>query len=161
MCGPETPSSTPRVGARVDFFPAAGVAATQLPVGNLLFVNPTSPSSSHATHVRFQQRYHSGAAAAAAHDEDDSDLTQPLSTAGILQQFTLRSSSNPGTTATTTETDALSSGGVDVPLAASLLLAVGADGIIGRRVSVRRGRGGAVLADGIVGFNFLPPAVKA
>jgi hypothetical protein len=89
------------------------------------------------------------------------DLTQPLSTAGILQQFTLRSSSNPGTTATTTETDALSSGGVDVPLAASLLLAVGADGIIGRRVSVRRGRGGAVLADGIVGFNFLPPAVKA
>lgn len=52
MCGPETPSSTPRVGARVDFFPAAGHT---LPLGNLLFLNPSSPTSRHATHVRFRQ----------------------------------------------------------------------------------------------------------
>lgn len=55
MCGEETPSSTPRIGARVDFFPAAGLTPMHLPVGNLLFLDPTAPSSSHATHVRFQQ----------------------------------------------------------------------------------------------------------
>lgn len=51
MCGPETPSSTPRVGARVDFFSRTSSG----PIGNLLFLNPSSPSSSHATHVRFHQ----------------------------------------------------------------------------------------------------------
>ena len=53
MCGPETPSTTPRVGARVDFFPAPGLTRTGLPLSNLLFLNPSSPSSRHATHVRF------------------------------------------------------------------------------------------------------------
>ncbi len=57
MCGQETPSSTPRIGARVDFFPAPGHTHSHLPLGNLLFVNPTSPTSSHATHVRFLQHH--------------------------------------------------------------------------------------------------------
>ncbi len=57
MCGQETPSSTPRIGARVDFFPAPGHTQSHLPLGNLLFVNPTSPTSSHATHVRFLQHH--------------------------------------------------------------------------------------------------------
>lgn len=41
-----------------------------------------------------------------------------------------------------------------MPLASALSLNVGNDGIIGRRVSMRRGN--ELLADGIVGFNFLP-----
>ena len=51
MCGPSTPSSTPRIGARVDLSPPTGRGI----LGNLLFLNPTSPSSSHATHVRFHR----------------------------------------------------------------------------------------------------------
>jgi hypothetical protein len=75
------------------------------------------------------------------------DLTKPLSDAGLMQQFTLRSS-------------VPSSDGVDMPLGAALSLQVGNDGIIGRRVSMRRG--GELLADGIVGFNFdFSPAVAA
>jgi hypothetical protein len=41
-----------------------------------------------------------------------------------------------------------------LPLSQALSLDVGGDGIIGRRVSMRRG--GEVVADGIVGFNFMP-----
>jgi len=41
-----------------------------------------------------------------------------------------------------------------MPLSRALPLDVGGEGIIGRRVSMRRGD--EVLADGIVGFNFLP-----
>lgn len=44
---------------------------------------------------------------------------------------------------------------VEIPLGVALSLQVGNDGIIGRRVSMRR-RCGELLADGIVGFNFSP-----
>lgn len=50
MCGEETPSNTPRVGARVDLYSPA----SNSPLSNLLFLNPSAPSSSRATHVRFQ-----------------------------------------------------------------------------------------------------------
>jgi hypothetical protein len=63
MCGQETPSSTPRVGARVDFHPASGLQHNHLPVGNLVFLNPSSPTSCRATHVRFSQRPSSSTAA--------------------------------------------------------------------------------------------------
>ena len=53
MCGPSTPSTTPRIGARVDFSPAPGHNHARLPLANILFINPTCPSSSQATHVRF------------------------------------------------------------------------------------------------------------
>ncbi|KAK4041270.1 hypothetical protein C8A01DRAFT_14967 [Parachaetomium inaequale] len=145
MCGPSTPSSTPRIGARVDLSPPTGRGT----LGNLLFLNPTSPSSSHATHVRFHR------AAKPSPLVDDSvlvsihvtgDLTKPLSDAGLMQQFTLRSSVPS------------SDDGVEMALGAALSLQVGDDGIIGRRVSMRRGE--ELLADGIVGFNF-SPAVAA
>jgi hypothetical protein len=73
------------------------------------------------------------------------DLTKPLADAGLMQQFTLRTSN----TSTETET----------ALGAALSLQVGSDGIIGRRVSMRRG--GELLADGIVGFNSLPVVLGA
>ena len=78
------------------------------------------------------------------------DLTKPLSDAGLMQQFTLPSSVPS------------SEGGVEMmmPLGAALSLQVGSDGIIGRRVSMRRGE--ELLADGIVGFNTsFSPAVVA
>jgi len=48
MCCDETPSSEPRVGARV-----AIVSRSQGNLGNLLFLNPSAPGSSVATHVTF------------------------------------------------------------------------------------------------------------
>ena len=54
MCGQATPSSTPRIGARVDFFSPTNPGKTATSLGNLLFLNPSTPSSTHATHVRFQ-----------------------------------------------------------------------------------------------------------
>jgi hypothetical protein len=76
------------------------------------------------------------------------DLTKPLADAGLMQQFTLRTSNIPNSS---TETETV--------LGAALSLQVGSDGIIGRRVSMRRG--GELLADGIVGFNSLPVVLGA
>ncbi|KAL2162914.1 hypothetical protein VTH06DRAFT_6750 [Thermothelomyces fergusii] len=153
MCGPETPSTTPRVGARVDLSSPTGRGS----LGNLLFLNPSAPSSTHATHVRFhrlgEESSPLGDRGACDDDDDDNDddvlvsihttgdLTRPLAEAGLMRQFTLplrgRGSGGPA----------------EVPLGAAVSLHVGGhDGIIGRRVSVRRGR--ELLADGIVGFNF-------
>ncbi|KAK0619406.1 hypothetical protein B0T14DRAFT_603230 [Immersiella caudata] len=138
MCGDETPSSTPRVGARVDFFS----------LGNLLFHNPTTPNSPLATHVRFNPREHDPTQA----DDDDllvsihltGDLTKSVDESGVFQQFRLPQARGSG------ETDA----GVEMALGECVSLEVGQDGIIGRRVSVTRR--GVLLADGIVGFNFGP-----
>ncbi|KAK4153050.1 hypothetical protein C8A00DRAFT_43987 [Chaetomidium leptoderma] len=161
MCGQETPSTTPRVGARVDFFSPTGRGN----LGNLLFLNPSSPSSRHATHVRFHQPPSSSSSQApqALSDNDESilvsihmtgDLTKPLCDSGLMQQFTLArsSSSSPGSATTTTKEE-----GVEMALGEALWLNVGHDGIIGRRVSMRKGE--ELLADGIVGFNSLPAVV--
>ncbi|KAK3308351.1 uncharacterized protein B0T15DRAFT_105889 [Chaetomium strumarium] len=168
MCGEETPSSTPRVGARVDFYPASGLQHTHLPVGNLVFLNPSSPSSCHATHVRFSQRPSTSTTATATtttttthtHEDGDEsvlvsihmtgDLTKPLADSGLLRRFTFRPNSSSSSSSSRKDDD-----GVEMPLPGEALsLNVGNDGIIGRRVSMMRGN--EVLADGIVGFNFLP-----
>ncbi|KAK4100208.1 hypothetical protein N658DRAFT_524991 [Parathielavia hyrcaniae] len=144
MCGEQTPSTTPRIGARVDFHPLSPQA--HLPLGNLLFLNPSSPASSHATHVRFQHHSKSPVTdeAVLVSIHTTGDLTKPLGEAGVIQQFTLRYIHTPqGITED-----------VEMPLRAALSLNVGNDGIIGRRVSMRRGE--KLLADGIVGFNFPP-----
>ncbi|KAK4148325.1 uncharacterized protein C8A04DRAFT_24134 [Dichotomopilus funicola] len=159
MCGPETPSSTPRIGARVNLFSPGGS------LGNLLFHNPCSPSSLHATHVRFVPNSNSSASpATTAPDENvllsihtTGDLTKPLADAGLMQEFTVHS----GLLAVSGPERRQNAGGegVEIPLGMALSLEVGNDGIIGRRVSMRRGCG-ELLADGIVGFNF-SPAVTA
>lgn len=63
------------------------------------------------------------------------DLTKPLAESGVMRQFILRGRRE----------------GTGIPLGEAVSLQVGHDGIIGRRVSVRRGD--ELLADGIVGFN--------
>jgi hypothetical protein len=70
------------------------------------------------------------------------DLTKPLADSGVMQQFTLL----PGTCHATGAGD-----GMEMALGEALSLNVGNDGIIGRRVSMRRG--GELVGDGIVGFN--------
>ncbi|KAK4114656.1 hypothetical protein N656DRAFT_843380 [Canariomyces notabilis] len=163
MCGPETPSSTPRVGARVDFFSHTSSSCSSSdsnsrPIGNLLFLNPSSPSSSLATHVRFQQPPRADKLNSSKSLSTDSilvsihltgDLTKPVSDSGLLRQFTLCR----GCEAVNGDGDGSL---FEMPLREALSMNVGQDGIIGRRVSMTRG--GELLADGIVGFNFLPPA---
>lgn len=73
----------------------------------------------------------------------------------MLQQFALTS---PGTQSRSSSRG--KEAGIELPLTAVLSLHVGDGGIIGRRVSMRR-RGGEVLADGIVGYNFAPDRVGA
>ncbi|KAK3906402.1 hypothetical protein C8A05DRAFT_29762 [Staphylotrichum tortipilum] len=140
MCGPSTPSTTPRVGARVDFFPAPG---RTLPLGNLLFLNPSSPTSRHATHVRFCQSTPTTCldSSVLVSIHMTGDLTKPLADSGLMREFTLCGGGSGG------------EDGVDMALGGKALeLGVGDEGIIGRRVSMRLG--GEVVADGIVGFNF-------
>ena len=71
------------------------------------------------------------------------DLTKPLADSGVMQQFTLL----PGGTCHAAGPE----NGMEMALGEALSLNVGNDGIIGRRVSMRRGE--ELVADGIVGFN--------
>ncbi|KAK0659168.1 hypothetical protein QBC41DRAFT_331654 [Cercophora samala] len=156
MCGEQTPSNLPRVGARVDFYSSS----TRQPLGNLLFHNPSAPSSSSATHVRFSSpssdsacssRSSSPAPSLASAKQDDSvlvsihvsgDMSKPIHESGLLQQFSLPSTSREE--------------GYEIVLREELSLVVGI-GIIGRRVSMSKGN--EVLADGIIGFNALPASM--
>ncbi|KAK4171406.1 hypothetical protein QBC36DRAFT_95352 [Triangularia setosa] len=153
MCGEETPSNLPRVGARVDFYSSS----TRQSLGNLLFHNPSTPSSSSATHVRFSSPSSGSACSSRSSSpalllssekqEDDvlvsihvsGDMSKPLPESGLLQQFSLPSTSREEA--------------YEIALREEVSLVVGI-GIIGRRVSMTRGN--EVLADGIIGFNALP-----
>ncbi|KAK1835868.1 hypothetical protein QBC39DRAFT_339820 [Podospora conica] len=131
MCGHEdTPSPAPRVGACVNFFsPDHGH------LGNLVFHNPQTPTSSLATHVQYSSTDGVGL-------RDDvlvsihvtGDLTKPVAECGLFHQFSLSRRSRS-----------------EIVLEDHLTLDVGDDGIIGRRVSMIRD--GELVADGIVGFN--------
>ncbi|KAK4203012.1 hypothetical protein QBC40DRAFT_275259 [Triangularia verruculosa] len=150
MCGEETPSNLPRVGARVDFYSSS----TRQPLGNLLFHNPSIPSSSSATHVRFSSPSSACSSRSSSpipeYRDDDvlvsihvsGDMSKPIRESGLLQQFTLPSTSGED--------------GCEVALREELSLVVGI-GIIGRRVSMTKGD--EVLADGIIGFNTLPDSM--
>ncbi|KAK0735357.1 hypothetical protein B0T21DRAFT_289773 [Apiosordaria backusii] len=158
MCGPETPSNLPRIGARVDFYSSS----TRQPLGNLLFHNPSTPSSSSATHVRFSSpgsssacssRSSSPAPSLSSERQDgdvlvsihvSGDMSKPLPESGLLQQFTLPSTFRQE--------------GHEIALREELSLVVGR-GIIGRRVSMMRGD--ELLADGIIGFNALPESMAS
>ena len=71
------------------------------------------------------------------------DMTRDVDDCGLLRQFTLSDARG----------NRIAGGkAFEIALADSLPLSVGQDGIIGRRVSMRRK--GVLLADGIVGFNF-------
>ena len=82
------------------------------------------------------------------------DLTRRASECGLFRQFAL-----PSTAAA-----ACDGSFVELPLEAPLSLEVGGGGIIGRRVSLcsRRASGQEfVVAEGIVGFNFMEQSRSA
>ncbi|EGO60867.1 hypothetical protein NEUTE1DRAFT_57728 [Neurospora tetrasperma FGSC 2508] len=163
MCGPDTPSSTPRIGARVDFFSSPSSSRDRHLLGNLLFLNPSTPNSQEATHFSFISPSTSpststtpstllsrasmvggGDSSDASNSELDDhvivfihqigDMTKSVHECGLLTQFTLNEKA--------CQMCALNE---------NLSISVGQDGIIGRRVSMMRG--GVVLGDGIVGYN--------
>ncbi|KAK4223515.1 hypothetical protein QBC38DRAFT_487575 [Podospora fimiseda] len=138
MCGPETPSNLPRIGARVD-----------LPIGNLLFLNPSNTSSSHATHVRFHTSTQLDSELLVS-IHITGDLSKPLADSGLLQQFTL-----PIDQISSSDSDSDSENEYEIPLQESVSLIVG-EGIIGRRVSMMTRENKEVLGEGIVGYNFMP-----
>ncbi|KAK3403269.1 hypothetical protein B0T20DRAFT_21503 [Sordaria brevicollis] len=163
MCGPETPSSTPRVGARVDFFASSSSGSHRHLLGNLLFLNPSTPNSQQATHFSFispsttpsmgtsspplLRRTVSYSSSSSSGSETEServvvsihqtgDLTKSIHDCGLLKQFTLDENSSCQI----------------CELQENLSITVGTpEGIIGRRVSMMKG--GIVLGDGIVGYN--------
>ncbi|KAK1779080.1 hypothetical protein QBC45DRAFT_146684 [Copromyces sp. CBS 386.78] len=164
MCGPETPSSTPRIGARVDFFSSSPSSRDRHLLGNLLFLNPSNHNSQQATHFSFispstttttpvlskRGPLREGDASDSSYFSDSSyselddrvivsihqtgDMTKSVHECGLLKQFTLDEKSCRM-----------------CALKENLSISVGQDGIIGRRVSMMRG--GVVLGDGIVGYN--------
>ncbi|KAM0558302.1 hypothetical protein ACHAPJ_004996 [Fusarium lateritium] len=145
MCGPET-TDRPRGGALVALNPPVNSFSSIC--GDLAFHTPGSPASSSATHARLtpsedcsmkeftnlQVVIHSSG-----------DLTRNASECGLFRQFSL-------------QTPPTSQEFVELPLQGPLSLGVGGDGIIGRRVSLysRLASGqDKIVAEGIVGFNFL------
>ncbi|KAH8909223.1 hypothetical protein BR93DRAFT_539619 [Coniochaeta sp. PMI_546] len=142
MCGTDT-SIAVRVGARVDLF-----SKSQGPfVGSLLFLDPSVPESTTATHVRFtsasaQPLRHKSHMLVSIHSIGD--MTRPSHQSGMFQQFSLSPDPKQGHS-------------LDTALEKPLLLNVGGDGIIGRRVSMLQHHSqhvqGPPVAEGIVGFN--------
>ncbi|KAI9155143.1 hypothetical protein HJFPF1_07717 [Paramyrothecium foliicola] len=154
MCGPEN-TNRPRGGAL-----AALASPSSFPsavTGDLAFHTPGCPGSYEATHARWTP---SEACRVSGNLTDlqvvihcSGDMTRKAGDCGMFRQFVLPS------TITVCNDDF-----VELALDKPLSLAVGNDGIIGRRVSLcSRPSCGTqeVVAEGIVGFNFLRPIQSA
>ncbi|KAI5468079.1 hypothetical protein BGZ63DRAFT_372908 [Mariannaea sp. PMI_226] len=153
MCGPEN-TNRPRGGALVALNPP--INTIQLPFslcGDLSFHTPGCPGSTTATHARLTPSEN----CVVEHLSDlhvvihsSGDLTRNAHDCGLFQQFSLPSSLK-----------ICNDNYVELSLDKPLSLEVGDGGIIGRRVSLYSrpvsGRE-AVVAEGIIGFNFMNPA---
>ncbi|KAK9441543.1 hypothetical protein VB005_06184 [Metarhizium brunneum] len=150
MCGPEV-TNRPRGGALAALSaPKNGhdVPSSCFTQGDLAFHTPGQPGSTEATHARLTP-----AEACRLADVDklrvvihsSGDMTRSAHDCGLFRQFVFPAAR-------------LSNNYVEFPLSSPLSLEVGNGGIIGRRVSVSsRSESGpeVVIAEGIVGFNFL------
>ncbi|KAF5580023.1 hypothetical protein FPCIR_10853 [Fusarium pseudocircinatum] len=148
MCGPEF-TNRPRGGALAALNPPINSISSNI-CGDLAFHTPGSPSSSRATHARLtpsEECSMKGFSDLYVVIHSSGDLTRNASECGLFRQFSLQ------TTPTSREY-------VELPLQGPLSLEVGGDGIIGRRVSVysRLASGDKIVAEGIVGFNFMSQA---
>ncbi|OAA51949.1 hypothetical protein NOR_00542 [Metarhizium rileyi] len=150
MCGPEV-TNRPRGGAlaalaaprhEADSRPGRFIRA------DLAFHTPGQPGSTKATHARLTPGRECsledvGELHVVIHSSGD--LTKSAHDCGLFRQFVLHASG-------------LSHPYMELPLSSPLSLEVGNSGIIGRRVSVSsRSDSGpdVIIAEGIVGFNFL------
>ncbi|KAH6975336.1 hypothetical protein BKA56DRAFT_88013 [Ilyonectria sp. MPI-CAGE-AT-0026] len=153
MCGPEN-TNRPRGGALVALNPPiANVSPPGNVCGDLAFHTPGSPGSATATHARLTPNEAcdmKGLSDLYVVIHSSGDLTRSAWDCGLFRQFALPS-------ATVTYDDEF----VELPLDKPLSLEVGNEGIIGRRVSLysrpSTGRD-VVVAEGIVGFNFMSQA---
>ncbi|KAH6889746.1 hypothetical protein B0T10DRAFT_486761 [Thelonectria olida] len=151
MCGPEN-TNRPRGGALVALNPPIDTLTSPFNLcGDLSFHTPGSPGSTTATHARLTP--------SEACDinrlsnlfvviHSSGDLTRNAYECGLFRQFAFPF------TPTRISDDQFVELSLDKPLS----LEVGNDGIIGRRVSLySRPSSGheIVVAEGIVGFNFL------
>ncbi|KAM0229868.1 hypothetical protein ACHAP5_011521 [Fusarium lateritium] len=149
MCGPEN-TNRPRGGALAALNPPINSISSNI-CGDLAFHTPGSPSSSNATHARLtpnNQCSIKGLSDLYVVIHSSGDMTRNASDCGLFREFSLR--------ATPTSDDF-----VELPLQGPLSLEVGGDGIIGRRVSIysRLNSGQErIVAEGIVGFNFMSQA---
>ncbi|KAF5645262.1 uncharacterized protein FTJAE_2512 [Fusarium tjaetaba] len=146
MCGPEF-TNRPRGGALAALTPPINSISSNI-CGDLAFHTPGSPSSSRATHARLTPSEEcSMKSFCDLYVVIHGDLTRNANECGLFRQFSLQ------TTTTSPEY-------VELPLQGPLSLEVGGDGIIGRRVSVysRLASGDKIVAEGIVGFNFMSQA---
>lgn len=154
MCGPEI-TNRPRGGALAALNSSSQCTNARIS-GDLAFHTPGSPASVCATHARLTP------------DEacdlerlsdlhvvihSSGDLTRSADACGLFRRFALPASAI-----------ALTSHGrfLELSLDEPLSLEVGKDGIIGRRVSLFSGSSlgrDKVIAEGIVGFNFLQKPV--
>ncbi|TVY77767.1 hypothetical protein Focb16_v007830 [Fusarium oxysporum f. sp. cubense] len=149
MCGPEY-TNRPRGGALAALNPPINSISSNI-CGDLAFHTPGSPSSSRATHARLtpsEECSMKGFSDLYVVIHSSGDLTRNASECGLFRQFSL-------------QTPPTSREYVELPLQGPLSLEVGGDGIIGRRVSVysRLASGqNRIVAEGIVGFNFMSQA---
>ncbi|SPJ86808.1 uncharacterized protein FTOL_11833 [Fusarium torulosum] len=150
MCGPEN-TNRPRGGALAALNPPINSISSNI-CGDLAFHTPGSPSSSNATHARLtpsNQCSIKGLSDLYVVIHSSGDLTRSASDCGLFRQFSLL------------QTCPTSDDFVELPLQGPLSLEVGGDGIIGRRVSIysRLSSGqDRIVAEGIVGFNFMSQA---
>ncbi|GAB0134687.1 hypothetical protein EsDP_00003048 [Epichloe bromicola] len=150
MCGPEV-TSRPRGGALAALSAPRNDSLCHLSLqGDLAFHTPGQPGSAEATHARFTPSERGGLTLG---DVDSlrviihltGDMTKAAGDCGLFRQFTIANA-------------VPSSSYVELPLDSPLSLEVGDGGIIGRRVSISSTTDSGpevLLAEGIVGFNFL------
>ncbi|KAL8302520.1 hypothetical protein RB597_002739 [Gaeumannomyces tritici] len=156
MCGPDN-STKPRGGALVVLRNAMAPEATDGCAwsGELNFHTPGQPESSIATHVRVTAGDDSNLDAlskAVVLIHQSGDLSMPARECGLLRTFVLEHAAELG-----------NGSAMELELATPMSIQVGDDGIIGRRVSILGQAAdwavetlGASMAEGIVGFNFMP-----
>ncbi|VUC37372.1 unnamed protein product [Clonostachys rosea] len=153
MCGPET-TNRPRGGALAALSPPSTPVShlRSTLCGDLAFHTPGNPGSTNATHARLTPEevcHHTALSDLCVVIHSSGDLTRNATDCGLLHQFTIPAK-------LTSQNGEFYELALDSPLS----LAVGNDGIIGRRVSLCSGSRldrDNIVAEGIVGFNFMRP----
>ncbi|UKZ83856.1 hypothetical protein TrVFT333_011670 [Trichoderma virens FT-333] len=147
MCGPEI-TNKPRGGALAALSSPDDAGRLRTICGDLAFHTPGRPESNEATHARLTP---DGAYDARTLSNlhvvihSSGDMTRTAEDCGTFQQFQFP-----------TTAESFDKAFIELPLDKPLSLEVGNEGIIGRRVSLySRSAPSRVVAEGIVGFNFL------
>ncbi|PNP40067.1 hypothetical protein TGAM01_v210264 [Trichoderma gamsii] len=150
MCGPEF-TNKPRGGALAALSSPIDADRLRSLCADLAFHTPGHPESNEATHARLTpDAEYDSSILSDLHIviHSSGDLSRKPEECGTFQQFRFPAAPNSCNTSF-----------IELPLDKPLSLEVGNDGIIGRRVSLySRSVPTRLVAEGIVGFNFLSRA---